>query len=437
MKEVQHIGHAIKKKRKELGLTQADVAGEFMSVSKLSNIENGKLLPDSRTWAYLKRKLKLGTGLEQQRRIARDLDLLLAEAKSYEKTKMLERAGKIYEKAARLAEKEMFFSTAARAYRKLSALAQQKGRWRDAEAYLKKAEKRLAEDDEEEKMKCRLMMGVLLEKMEKYDEARLLLLNGLKQFEEQLNDELRALFYYNLALVLYKMEKENDANYYCEKALTYSRKNSRTHAAGLLLQGILLKRRKIYVLAQERFEKVRQLAESFGDAAMIGKCWHNLAGLAAEKGNRELALRALHISKDIKRKEGDFVGLVRTHHLYARLLLQEGQLAEALKSATTALELVRKHRWKREELEVLCVLKDIHLKKHEPQKAFDFLFKAIVLAEELDLFMKKAEMLEEIASYYFTTGRRQQCLEKLYQAFLARSNTVQTSFQQAGGEVGT
>lgn len=51
------IGERIKHLRKQLGLTQTDLAGEHMTKSMLSQIENGKALPSMRTLSYLAEKL--------------------------------------------------------------------------------------------------------------------------------------------------------------------------------------------------------------------------------------------------------------------------------------------------------------------------------------------------------------------------------------------
>ncbi|RUT29115.1 helix-turn-helix domain-containing protein [Paenibacillus zeisoli] len=51
------IGERIKHLRKQRGMTQTDLAGEHMTKSMLSQIENGKALPSMRTLQYLAEKL--------------------------------------------------------------------------------------------------------------------------------------------------------------------------------------------------------------------------------------------------------------------------------------------------------------------------------------------------------------------------------------------
>ncbi|MNU59555.1 anaerobic benzoate catabolism transcriptional regulator [compost metagenome] len=51
------IGERIKRLRKQRGMTQTDLAGEHMTKSMLSQIENGKALPSMRTLQYLAEKL--------------------------------------------------------------------------------------------------------------------------------------------------------------------------------------------------------------------------------------------------------------------------------------------------------------------------------------------------------------------------------------------
>ena len=56
------LGEKIRRRRKELRLTQAELAGEYITRNMLSQIEKGKATPSLQTGVYLSEKLEMPVG---------------------------------------------------------------------------------------------------------------------------------------------------------------------------------------------------------------------------------------------------------------------------------------------------------------------------------------------------------------------------------------
>lgn len=56
---MQLMGEKIRKRRKELGLTLKEVAGDFVTVAQLSAIENGKSKPSRKLLEFLAKQLNV------------------------------------------------------------------------------------------------------------------------------------------------------------------------------------------------------------------------------------------------------------------------------------------------------------------------------------------------------------------------------------------
>ncbi|HET7657701.1 MAG TPA: helix-turn-helix transcriptional regulator, partial [Bacillales bacterium] len=133
------VGEEIRKRRKQLRLTQSEVAGKTMSVSKLSNIENGKMLPDPATWTYLRQRLGLSRDLSKQKQTAEQVQFLFEQAGTYETAQLYERAEVKYRESGELAEQSLLLDEAGRSYHKLAGLEIKRRKYKAALEHLKKA----------------------------------------------------------------------------------------------------------------------------------------------------------------------------------------------------------------------------------------------------------------------------------------------------------
>jgi len=90
MKNPKQIGEKIRQLRKSMGLTQEELAGDHMTKSMLSQIENGRAFPSMRTLQYLAAKLKQDPGYFLEEHENEPIRELLREVEQANKAKNYE-----------------------------------------------------------------------------------------------------------------------------------------------------------------------------------------------------------------------------------------------------------------------------------------------------------------------------------------------------------
>ncbi|MCF6094291.1 tetratricopeptide repeat protein [Microaerobacter geothermalis] len=232
-----------------------------MSIAKLSNIENGKVQPDLETWEYLKNKLGLSDEMIYEKGSTDSVDYILEQAETYYSTGFIEKAKEKYENALQLAEKSMFIEQSAKAHKALGLMYLEEENYKEAQLFLEKAiELFEQENDEENVIECKIKIGAIYFRQEKYTKA---LDQIYKIFENIPSNQLRmkGILYYNMASTFYALKDMINANYACERALHYLTENETDSLISALnLQGILLRSQKMYLLAREKLEKAKQIA---------------------------------------------------------------------------------------------------------------------------------------------------------------------------------
>lgn len=422
---MNHVGEEIRNKRKQLHLTQAEVAGEFMSISKLSNIENGKILPGPQAWVYLSKKLGLGERVENRKQSVEKVIFLLEQAATYETASLNEKAGNKYHEAAELALRLMLLSEAGRAYRKLGSIHIKKKRYKQARECLNQAQKCLEETDEwEQSVICELEFAVLFYREDKYR----LSLESAKRALEWIpigEVKMQGAVHYNLAAAYYRMEKLDLANLECERSLSYLvEEDGDYYIAALILHGILLKKIHMYLLSRKKHEKAKECATKQRKSYYMGMCWHNLGDVSMEEGDFDQALNFFRLSLEVKEQSGDQLGIIRTKNYLAELYYRMGNLDVAQETVQEALKLSRQHRLRTDEFLSVRILGKIHAKLGNESQFLDSAFKAMTIADDLAFHKEKIALLEQIAEHYDRLGDHERCLEKLYQAFLIKSREI-------------
>ncbi|MBO8171647.1 MAG: tetratricopeptide repeat protein [Bacillaceae bacterium] len=415
-----NIGREIRNKRKELGLTQHDVVGDFMSIAKLSNIENGKKKPDPETWEYLKQKLGLSDELVHKKESIDKILFVLEQAETYYKSGIVDKAIEKYEEAIELAPRFMLFNETAQAYKELGFIAIEEKNYKQALNYLEKAI-RYYEDlhDQKNALECRAKVGVVYFRQEK-------LVKSLSCFQDILNDikdeqDLIGPIYYNMASVYYTLNNMDAANYACEKALGHLNEQQLDYLIStLILQAILLKEAKMFLLAKGKLEQAKDLSIKHNKPVFMAKCWHNLGEVEMEIKHFDNALNYFNLSLEVKEQLEDQVGIIRTKAFMAELHLKMGQVETALEIARDSLRMARNIYSKSEEIISLKALSKIYLELDEEPQFLDVTFKAITLADELKLDMKKMELYENVAKHFYKKGDHDRCLDMLHKAFLVK-----------------
>lgn len=428
---MQKIGDEIKSKRKQLGLTQHEVVGEFMSISKLSNIENGKILPDIETWNYLKQKLELSDSLLMNHEAMEEVEFSLEQAATYSRTGLMKKAKEKYLEIVNRPDAEIFFKEqAAYAYKELALTHLHEKKLSEALRSLEKAKTLFeAAADYVNLGKCLVNEGTILFKQEKYEEAITVYRDSLKNLPEE-ETSLKGAIYYNMASIYFWLNKLDNANYYCEKAVTFLNENDTSHYPGaLILQGILHKEARMYLLAKEKLKKAKELSIKHNKSYLIGKCWHNLGIIEMEVGMNEKALEYFEMSLEIKKTQLDEVGMIRTQVSIAELYYKTGQLDKAKELADISLLNCRKQGLRLEEILCLKVLSRVYSDNYQEELFLDTIFKAMTLVDRLGLTSKKVEFLEIIAQFFYQKGDYNTCRDKLFEAFLIKKRVTENDLE--------
>ncbi len=419
---MNHIGTEIRNKRKQMGLTQHDVAGQFMSIAKLSNIENGKKRPDPETWEYLKEKLGLSDELIHKKESIEETQFILEQAETYYKTGIIHKAKEKYEEAIRLTPKLMLFDQTARAFKELGFIAMEEKDYKQAHSHLEKAYdyyRRIK--DSENAVECKVKIGAIYFRQEKLTKSLQVFQQVLKEIPED-RQYLKGPIYYNMASVYYALKNMDRANLCCEKALKYLEETG-SHTdyliSTLILQAIFFKKVKMYLLAREKLERAKNLAIRNNKPLFMAKCWHNLGNVEMEIKNYKSALQHFQLSLEVKEQINDIVGMIRTKAYMAELYLEMGDIELAKKTGDEALSMSRKYNSKSAEIVCLGALSKIHLALNDETRFLDVTFKAITLADELSYDIKKIELYENMSRYFYTRDK-QRCLEMLYKAFTVK-----------------
>ncbi|HET7578700.1 MAG TPA: helix-turn-helix transcriptional regulator [Bacillales bacterium] len=416
------VGEEIRNRRKQLRMTQAEVAGNYMSISKLSNIENGKILPDPQVWSYLQQKLGLSETFTHRKKSIDKVRFLLEQARTYETAGLKEKAEKKYKEAAELASRLMLLDKAGEAYQKLGELHTDQKHYREAKRCLDKALNCFEEmKDWERAVECELKYSFLYDREEKYLES----LKSAKQALRRIPDDeikLRGAVHYNISASYYRLHILDKANLECERALSYLKEeDGDPYISALILHGVLLKKAYMYLLAQKKHETAKELAAKQKHTCLVGICWHNLGDVAMEIGDYDQALTCFELALEVKEQTGDESGIIRTKTYMAELHYRKKCFDMAKGIAREAMQSARQHRLKTDEFFIMRLLGKIHQEEGHQERFLDSTYKAITLADELTFDKEKIELLELLADYYYHNGNEERCREKLFQAFLVKA----------------
>ena len=196
---MSHIGLEIKKRRKQLGMTQHEIVEGFMSISKLSNIENGKTEIDPLTWQHLKQKLGMDDEFNDKKTSTETVDKLITQAQSYYKAKLLDKSIHRFKEAIDLSEKKLLFYKTAYAYREAGRIYMEQ---RDYPQAIKLIERAIvlfeSSRDYEMVRHCKVMLGVIYYNQEKFSKA----INHFLEILPEASEHLKGYYLLQLGLRL-------------------------------------------------------------------------------------------------------------------------------------------------------------------------------------------------------------------------------------------
>lgn len=410
-KNMENLGVTIRKRRKELNLTQGEVAGIYMSVAKLSNIENGKIIPDSVTLRYLQEKLHL-PDLDSQNYARENIVLLMDQGKTYLQSNMLDKALEKFREAESKSSKTLLLPVWAEAKEQIITVYAQQRNYDAALIELPHLDKYYADiGNSKGQISCLIKLGFIYYFKERHKDSYNCYHKALELCDDVDDISLKGKLYYNLANTCFELYDWYQASYFCDKAIMYW-KNAEF---GLyIMQAMILDRAGISFLAKEKLEVAKNMALESKNNSALGKVWHIYGDIEMTNGNYQTSLDSYKLSIELKKLTNDFKGLARSYSRLALLNLKLNMPDEALEMGNKAVLLSRKHHLERDEMVSLEHLAQVFIARKEFHKAIDSLNKASLIAKKYSINYFLKELYEKTALLFDDLGDKEKCLNYLY-----------------------
>lgn len=415
------IGKEIKKYRKTKGMTLEQAAGAFMSISRLSNIENNKTPLDPKTWKYLKEQLDLPDNLLTYTVQSDKTRHLFDQGLTFVRAQLHHMAVPLFQSVYERAEDALDYRSMGQSAFELGKIFSEENKSTESEHWLNRAiEAYSILADSNALAEAHMKLGVVNFRKEQYKQAietfnyALTLLDGSAS-------SVKGYLYYNLASVYYKLHNIDHAASYCEKALVVLTSEDTRYLIGVYnLQAILYAQMNMLLTAKEKCLQAKQLAESIQDAGLMAKCLHNLGFIACQLNEFQEALGDLNLSLDIKKANQQQQGILRTQIALGAVHYKQGHFEESKVLLKRSLQASRKFHLLSEEMTCLNVLRSICRKEELSQDYLDYTFKALALADRLGTAAMKRRISYELAGYYYELNNLPAYYDMLHECFLLR-----------------
>ncbi|WP_085521875.1 helix-turn-helix domain-containing protein [Tuberibacillus sp. Marseille-P3662] len=393
------IGNELRKQRKALGLTLKEIAGNGMSISRLSNIENGKTPLDPKTWHYLQQTLNLRQNLYVNEQKRTKLKHLLKEASTYEQAGLSDQAIKLYQDIIDQAEEALLFDIQAQSCFQLGNLLINYRDLQQAENQLTQALDIFKHNDTAACAPVIMKLGVIQFHRNHYDKAIQMFHNSLNTVPEE-RSHLKGSIYYNLASAHFRLKAYDKTAYFSEKALIHLPDEASEQIIGTyILQGIMYAENRFYQSSLQTFYAAKQRAETMNHQHLLGKIHHNIAMCESAQLNDNGAEQHLAIALAIKQAKQDTLGELRTLLAMANTAIKQRDYSGAqdkLNEVTARLPNRHESEW----IETSMLQKDIDLYHGRDILALDHLHKALTLANRMQATHIQTDIYDALARYY-------------------------------------
>lgn len=407
----ESIGETIRKRRKELNLTQTEVAGTIMSIAKLSNIETGKVTPDAATLKYLQDKLHLPE-LYTSEFSKENISFIMEQALTYVHSGLRKQAADKLNEVQEKASKALLLGTWAEAKEQLLNLYFEQGQLDEGVDHLKELESYYRETgDTAGIIRCLLKKGYLAYHKKNYSLS-------IRNYEQALDlitddfDTKRKVYYY-LAAVYYDIHDIDQCSFYCDKALSEGDPMHDQYGV-YMLQGMVLQKVGMFQLAKEKLRLAKKIAIETKNQMGLAKTWHNIGHLEMRLGNYTDALQCFHLSLELKMEINDLQGISRTKSFLCLLNAKQGYFDLAEESGAEALKISRQLNKELDEMTAYECLSEVYSISGKYELAIEYLLKAIGIADHFKLNSKLKDLYGEIANTYDKLGDKERCLNYLY-----------------------
>ncbi len=419
------IGKEIKKYRKLKGLTLEQTAGAFMSISRLSNIENDKTPLDPKTWNYLKEQLDLPDDLLHLSNQNDKTRCHFEQALTYVKAKLNHLAVPLFQSVYEKAEDVLDYRSMGESAFELGKIYEIENKIPESEHWLNLAIAAYSIlDDAFSLAESHMKLGVVKFKKEQFSQAAEIFQHALRLLSDP-SSSLKGYLYYNLASVYYKLHNIDHSASFCEKALANLSPEDIRYLIGVYnLQAIIYAQMNMLLTAKEKCLQAKKLSETIHDASLMAKCLHNLGYIASQLSEFGEALGDLHLSLDIKKANNNDQGILRTQIALGAVHYKQGNIKEGKTLLKRSLQSSRKSHLLSEELTCLNVLRSLCRKENLSSDYLDYSFKALSLADRLGTVAMKCHISYELAGYYYELNNTQAYYDMLHECFLLREELI-------------
>lgn len=417
------VGERIRIRRKELGLTLKDVAGEMVTAAQISAIERGKCNPSSKLLKYIAERLDckvedLLMSWEDKCRIefkniAKKAQELYDEKKYFEVMDFLDNSKVMFEYLTDW-QKGFFCFLKGECFYELNKYSD------SFELYIKALTYYLKTDDNLFICKVNKKIGNCLLLTKKYELAIGYYMNALNHKDDETDPEITASVLHNIALCYVYMERYDQSNYYIDKCLNLSNIHTWSQkekiVAGLqMMKGISNKELCTAQEGLEMFNKAFKRYEEEFNLNGMGRCknnsalcfWSmkmredaekcfkeaieyklkcndlslettyiNLAELYMEMGNEEKAISTIDEAEEHILRQGNADSIIDIFIKKFELLTMKENYSRAEIVALYALDYIQKSNYTEYELKLYILLSDMYKKIGDDKTAIEYLIKA-------------------------------------------------------------
>lgn len=412
-RQAVQIGHNIRERRKELGLTQGDLAKDLFSVQSISLIERGKLKVSPEKLATLAERLHCSVDdLLIMHDLQEDwldelLQLVLQRYSSNQLQEAFEAAHTLYTEA--LARNSTLYLLEG-AYH-LCLLYNSTGKYNVSTEWGRETLSLHAEYSNHLHLDRVLliyttlgnnyyMVGKMWDAYDLLREAELLV-DPIQYTSEQAGR-----LYYNMAIIKQMLRNWEGCIWYCERSLPIFEQHDMIISIGRtqMMLGNAYMNQGRYEKAHFHLDRSIRILGQTSDVKMLARCYHNLGELELRMEQYEKARKSYQRSLKLKRQYKDD-SIQNTLRMLAKVSIQEGQLDEAKQFLDEALhramdaksDLQTAHTWRH--------LGDLALSEAREDDFLALYKKAIDLYERLGCSTELAESAEKLGAFYLDKGK--------------------------------
>ncbi|WP_100374785.1 helix-turn-helix domain-containing protein [Bacillus sp. FJAT-45037] len=422
---MEHFGQIIRKERKRQKKTQTMVAGDIISVSTLSNIENGKITEIHPTvYNHLVSALNLSNEVFTDKKVIDKIKSLLTQASTFEALQH-EKSEKIYLTIIELAQDSHLYSFKAEAHRKLGNHYFNLRRLEEAEKQLKEAMSTFSSLSSESKgeFKCKIKLAAIKFAKEKYKMA-------LTEFEDlyaqllgnQTLKGYKGILQYNIASTYYRLNNFNKASYFCEESIENLLPDDKEYLiSSLILSSILFTRNGYYLLARTKLTKAQEYANNFNKPVLLTKILHNIGEIDNQSGNLASAKDYFSSSMELNINLNNNLGVARNKMGLAHIYLKYKEFSLSKELAEESLMLFRKANSKFDELECLILLSGVYKQLDNTSLELDSLLKANSIAQLLNRKETLFNISLKLAWFHKSKNNPEKCNDYLHKALTLKT----------------